>query len=163
MKTPPICIVHVTNSILNKFPTTTNNLNLRSKFNFQFWIEVESRKKKRMLCLGIIGGVTTKCLQFYDSRYRTNNKKFINLNNKTSFNFNTRWRFMALESDSSFASSTDSDTTAATGYTLILLSTFYFLLSTSPLLWNTPHFLTLCRLIQLPTCSFLEVILFFFI
>ncbi|WJX43531.1 hypothetical protein P8452_30613 [Trifolium repens] len=70
-----------------------------------------------MLCLGIVGG-TTKCLQFNDSSYRINNKRFIHLNKNS---FNTRWRLMSLESDSSsFASSSiDSDKNSSTGFCII--------------------------------------------
>ncbi|KEH29340.1 chaperone dnaJ-like protein [Medicago truncatula] len=71
-----------------------------------------------MLCLGVVGGGATTCLQL------NNNKRFIHLNNKKCFN--KRWRVMALEFESdssSFASSIDSsDTTdknSATGFCII--------------------------------------------
>jgi hypothetical protein len=86
------------------------------QFSIQFmnWRNWES-KKMMMLCSGIVGG-TTKCLQFNDSSYRINNKRFIHLN-KNSF-FNTRWRLMSFESDSSSfsSSSIDSDKNSSTGY-----------------------------------------------
>lgn len=118
-ETPSICAVHFNNSILK--PPNSNNLNFRS--NFMFFPILYRRwesKNTMILCLGLVGG-STKCLQLYDSSYRINNKKFLNLNNNNGLCFNTRWRFLALESDSSpFASSVESDATdknaAATGW-----------------------------------------------
>lgn len=75
---------------------------------------------KKMLCLGGVCGLShsTKSLQLSDyHRYRINTRIPL-INNK----LNTKWRFLALESESSFASSIDSDATdknSATGFCII--------------------------------------------
>jgi trehalose/maltose hydrolase-like predicted phosphorylase len=108
-KIAPISAVHVHKLHFQSFQQ-------QPQFSIQF---MNSRnwesKKMMMLCLGIVGG-TTKCLQFNDSSYRINNKRFIHLNKNSCFN--TRWRLMSLESDSSSfsSSSIDSDKNSSTGY-----------------------------------------------
>ena len=79
-----------------------------------------------MLCLGRLGGISYSINSFhlYDSRYTA--KRFLHLNNR----FNSRWRLMALESESSFAPSVDSEAMDknASGY---FLPFFFFLDKTS--------------------------------
>nr|AFK46260.1 unknown [Lotus japonicus] len=70
-----------------------------------------------MLCLGgAVSFYSVKCFQLYDSRYRDN--RFLHHH----VNHTPRWRrFMAIDSESSFApsSSIDSDATAAAGFCII--------------------------------------------